>query len=157
MSNRKKVSAIGSACFVVLLFLLLFRQPVIEVSGETDTYFIKEDEFTLGWIHSIEKEEWYETYKRDKKNIVLTESRFKTFGAGTPYEAKNTITEDGFIIMQVDITHPELNVTISEKVQTTLCLHNRHIQLYQYFDQYENVIFKVRYLPLWKYVRGDFL
>lgn len=157
MSSKKRMFWFGSACFIVLLFLLFFRIPVIEVSGETYSYFIKEKEFTLGWIHSIEKEEWFEDYVRNKKNIVLTDTRFKTFGAGTPYEGIETVTDDGFIQMKMDIVYPELNLTISERVETTLFFEDREVPLYQYFEQYENVFFKVQYLPIWKYIRGDFL
>lgn len=157
MSNKKKRIWIGSTFLIVLSFLLFYRIPVIEVAGDNTSFFINDDEFVLGWIHSIEKEEWFERYQRQDRKILLTETHFKTYGAGTPYQAKETSTENGFINMEVHIDYEELNLTISKYVQTTLFFSGREVPLYRYFDQYENVIMKTRNLPIWEYIRGDFL
>lgn len=141
----------------MLLFLLFIRIPVIELAGNSTTYFIQEEEIVLGWIHSIEKEEWFETYKREKQNLVLTETHFKTYGAGTPYQAVETETEDGFIQMKMDLVYEKLNITVSENVQTTIFFDDREVPLYRYFDQYETVTIKTTNLPIWEYVRGEFL
>ncbi len=142
--------------FILLPVLLFYRFPVIEVAGENTSFFIKEDQFVLGWIHSIEKEEWLESYQREDQKIILTDTFFKTYGAGTPFQANKTMTENGFIHMELDIEYEELNVTISEFVQTTLFINGREIPLYQHFDQYENVIITTRKLPVWEYIRGDY-
>ncbi|TSB47475.1 DUF1850 domain-containing protein [Alkalicoccobacillus porphyridii] len=157
MSSKKKKIWIGSAFLIALPLLLFYRLPVIEISGEESSYFIREDEFELGWIHSIEKEEWVEHYERQQDILVLTETHFKTFGAGTPYQGEETTTEDGFIRMALNIEHEELNVTISEHVQTTLFILDREVPLYHCFEQYESVTIKARNLALWEYKRGEFL
>lgn len=157
MSNKRNRIWIGSAFLIVLLFLLFYRVPVMEVAGVKEAFLIKEEQFVLGWIHSIEKEEWFESYQRVDEKIVLTETHFKTFGAGTPYQAKVTATEDGFINMELHIDYQELNLTISENVQTTLFFSDREVPLYHYFEQYESVRIKPRNLSIWDYIRGDFL
>jgi hypothetical protein len=156
MSSRKRFW-IGSAGLIVLLFLLFFRIPVLEIAGETGSYYLKENEFTLRWIHSIEKEEWLEHYVRNGDALVLTETYFKTFGAGTPYESKATVTKDGFITMQMDMELDMLDLTISERVETTVLSGSQEIPLYEYFGQYEHVTVIPRELPIWEYIRGDFL
>lgn len=156
MSNKKILVSIGSAFLIVLLFLIQ-PIPVIEVAGGEVKYFIKEDEFVLGWIHSIEKEEWYETYKRNGETIDLIDTYFKTFGAGTPYEVKETTTENGYIHMDLNMTYNYLNLTISENVKTTLFIDERKIPLYNYFDQYETVLIQTRNISIWNYIWGDFL
>lgn len=148
---------IGSACLVVLLFLLFYRIPVIELVGEDTAFFIEDDEFVLGWIHSIEKEEWFERYSRDNGKLVLTETYFKTFGAGTPYQAEKTVNEDGFVKMETTIDYEKLNITVSENVETTLFINGKEVPLYKYFNQYENVLIKVSNLSIWGYIRGDFV
>lgn len=125
-------------------------------SGRGYFFFIKEEAFVLGWIHSIEKEEWFERYQRKDEKIILSDTFFKTFGAGTPFQAKKTMTENGFIQMELDIDYEDLNVTISEFVQTTLFIGDREIPLYHHFDQYENVMITTRKLPVWEYIRGDY-
>ncbi len=124
---------------------------------QTPLFFIRDDQFELGWIHSIEKEEWFETYERENEKIVLTETKFKTFGAGTPYEGLETTTEDGFIKIKLNIEYEELNLTISENVQTTLFFSDRDVPLYDYFDQYESVLIEARNISIWEIIRGDFL
>lgn len=156
MSNKKRIW-IGSAFLIVLLFLLLLRLPVIELAGDNNSYYLKHNEFTLGWIHSIEKEEWFENYKREKQEIVLLETYFKTFGAGTPYEVEGTTTENGFIHMDMDVAYEELNVTASEYVDLTIYMENREISLHHYFNDHERVLISVRTVPIWEYIRGEFL
>lgn len=156
MSSKKKIVSIGSACLIVLLFLI-YPLPVTELTGEKHNYFIKEDEFILSWIHSIEKEEWLETYTINGEKFILTETKFKTFGAGTPYTGKNTSQENGFVKIELNYEYESLNITISENVKTTLFIESRKIPLYEIFAQYETVIIKRRNIPFWKYIRGDFL
>ncbi|WP_311945632.1 DUF1850 domain-containing protein [Halomonas piscis] len=57
--------------------------------------------FTLRWRHSVEKEDWEEWFRvRDDGAIVLTGTRFKTFGAGVPAAAgKTTRLDDGWVVM----------------------------------------------------------
>ncbi|WP_230504327.1 DUF1850 domain-containing protein [Sutcliffiella rhizosphaerae] len=156
MNNKRTKIWIGSA-FLFALPLLFYRLPIIEIIGEDTSFFIKEEQFVLGWIHSIEKEEWFEHYERYHEKIILTETRFKTFGAGTPYQGIETTTKDGFITMELQMEHEELNLTISKSVQTTLFFDDRQIPLYDYFDQYESVIIKSSKIPIWTYIRGEFL
>jgi hypothetical protein len=157
MSIKKKQIWIGSAFLIVLLFSHFYRIPVVEIAGDHSSFFIKDDQFVLGWIHSIEKEEWFESYQREGQKIILTETHFKTFGAGTPYQAKETTTKNGFIAMEMHIDYEELNITTSEHVQTTLFFSDREVPLHHYFDQYESVIVRTLHLPVWEYIRGDSL
>ncbi|WP_054703450.1 DUF1850 domain-containing protein [Bacillus sp. JCM 19041] len=157
MSSKRKRIWIGSAFLIALPLLLFYRLPVIEIAGENSSFFIRDDQFVVGWIHSIEKEEWFERYQREHEKIVLTETQFKTFGAGTPYQGLETKTEDGFINMELNIDYEELHLTISRHVQTTLFFSDREVHLYEYFDQYDAVMIKTRNLPIWEFTRGDFL
>lgn len=157
MSSKRKLLWIGSAFLIALLFLLFYRLPVIEIAGEDASYYIREDAFELGWIHSIEKEEWFERYERKDGFLLLSKTYFKTFGAGTPYGGLTTKTEDGFIQMDLDIEYEELRLTISENVHTTLFFDDREVPLYDYFDQYETVVIKTTHISIWEFKRGDFL
>lgn len=56
--------------------------------------------FSLAWRHSVEKEDWIETFTIRERAIVLTATRFKTFGAGVPDHAgRRTTLEDGWVVM----------------------------------------------------------
>ncbi|MBS63598.1 DUF1850 domain-containing protein [Salinisphaera sp.] len=56
--------------------------------------------FSLAWTHSVEKENWVETFHIDDQAIVLASTRFKTFGAGVPAEAGHeTRLKNGWVVM----------------------------------------------------------
>jgi hypothetical protein len=56
--------------------------------------------FSLAWQHSVEREDWIETFAIRGKAIVLAATRFKTFGAGVPDHAgRRTTLEHGWVVM----------------------------------------------------------
>ncbi len=155
MNNKKWF--IGSAFLLALLFLGFYRLPVFEIKGESHSYYVDKGHFELKWIHSIEKEEWIERYERKNDQLILVDTHFKTFGAGTPYQGLRTSTEGGYIHVELNMAYNELNVTSSQSVQTTIVLEDRDVLLYEYFDDYELITIKAVELPLWKIRKGDFL
>jgi hypothetical protein len=64
-------------------------------------FLVQEDSrFSLAWTHSVEKENWVETFGIDDHAIVLISTRFKTFGAGVPANAgRDTRFENGWVVM----------------------------------------------------------
>ena len=139
---------------LVLLFFLLFRLPVIHFDFGDEEYFLTEDEFTLKWIHSVEKEEWLEMYERDGEELLLTETVFKTFGAGVPSDGEIISAEDGFVHMRIDRHLPEMNLTVSENAQTTIITEDRTIPLFELTEDYEFVTISVQRINLWQYIGG---
>lgn len=139
---------------MVLLFFLLFRLPVIHFDFGEEQYFLTEDEFTLKWIHSVEKEEWIELYERDGGELILTETYFKTFGAGVPSDGEIISSEDGFVHMRINRHFPEMNLTVSENAQTTIETNDKIIPLYELTDDYEFVAISVQRIHLWQYIGG---
>lgn len=58
-------------------------------------------QFSLAWQHSVEHEDWIETFAVRDDAIVLTSTRFKTFGAGVPSHAGTRTTLDhGWVVME---------------------------------------------------------
>lgn len=56
--------------------------------------------FSLAWRHSVEQENWIETFAIRDGAIVLVATRFKTFGAGVPDDAgRRTTLEHGWVVM----------------------------------------------------------
>lgn len=95
---------------VTLLLFILFwpkEQMVLIISDQETgeeykrTTIHAEDEFTVQWVHSVEKTLWQETLTVNKEGeIVLTETRFRSFGAGVPNEKNGSVYfEGGFLVM----------------------------------------------------------
>ena len=57
--------------------------------------------------------------------------------------------------MKINKKMENLQLSVSENVQTTLYLEGRTIPLYTYVEDYETVEIKAIKLPLWQYLRGD--
>ncbi len=141
----------------MLLFSLFYRLPVIQLDFGHTIYYLKEDHFELRWIHSVEKEEWVEVYQREDDELILTETYFKTFGAGVPSDGEVIDAQDDFIHMKISERLSEMNLTVSENVKTTIISNETEILLYEITNDYESVTISIEYLPIWEYIGGEFL
>ncbi len=58
--------------------------------------------FEISWIHSVEREEWQESFIADPNNgsIRVSATRFRTFGAGVPDDAAHSYIEDGWVVVR---------------------------------------------------------
>nr|WP_240033976.1 DUF1850 domain-containing protein [Planococcus salinus] len=142
---------------MVLLFFLLWKLPVIQFVLGDEVYYLKESSFTLKWIHSVEKEEWREQYERDGDKLLLTETIFKTYGAGVPSDGEIIPSEDGYVHMRINRQVQEMNLTVSENAQTAIETDDKEILLYELTPDYEFVTISVRHVHLWEYVGGKTL
>ena len=141
----------------MLLFFLLWRIPVVQFDFGEERYYLKETSFALQWVHSVEKEEWLEFYERDGDNLLLTETKFKTYGAGVPSDGEIISSKDGYVHMKVGRLFNEMNLTVSQNAQTTIIAADKEIPLYEYTGDYELVTIKIELIHLWDYARGKTL
>lgn len=148
--NNKVLLVLGSIVFLMLLYLLII-EDTIEVSYGGESIYVGEKTFEIGWIHSVEKEEWFETYEIAGDELLLKETRFKTFGAGVPSNGEIIPSEDGFVHMKVNQSMKELRLTVSQNVKTTLYLANEIIPLYEVVDDYETVTIQIKKRPNWSF------
>ena len=146
--NNKVLWILGSIAFLMLLSLL-FIEDVIEVTYGDESFYIEEESFEVGWIHSVEKEEWIEVYEVVGDELLLKETRFKTFGAGVPSEGEIIPSTDGYVHMKINRRMKELQLTVSENVQTTLYLSDEIIPLYNLTDNLEVVTIQIKKRPIW--------
>lgn len=84
----RKVLIFAIIIIVVISFIPIQRLYLIEnKSGKTIKSFpVKNgEEFTVYFIHSVEKTPWYEIYYiKNDNEIYLKETRFYSYGAGLP-------------------------------------------------------------------------
>ncbi len=129
--------------------MVSFPVSLTQVSSLEDTFYFKEKEFSIYWIHSVEKEEWQEFYQRGENDLVLTYTKFKTFGAGVPSIGKVTKGEDGFITYKIGRPMKEINLVVSDNVKSTLFIKNKKIPLYTFVKDYEEITIKQAIRPFW--------
>lgn len=152
--NKKKRWYWGIGSLILLLFFI--KVPVFAFEFQDKTYYLKGDFFELSWIHSVEKEEWIETYKRKDNQLLLTETRFKTFGAGVPSQSNHVSIENGYVKMQINQPFKELYLTVSSNVKTTIIVEQEEIPLYQFTEDYSMVHIFIEKIPIWRLVKGGF-
>lgn len=141
-----------------MLFSLFFINiEIFSFKINDDIFYVKEKNIEISWIHSVEKEEWKEDYTIKDGRILLTETYFKTFGAGVPSNAGEVKIEDGFVNMQINQYKEEINLVVSSNVKTKLNLKNKVVNLYKLTEDYELIEIKAEKINLWQYLRGDFL
>lgn len=152
--SSKKIG--GSIALCILLLIFFIRIQVIAFQFPIETIYFHEKSFDLSWIHSVEKEEWIEHYVVEKDVLLLHRTSFKTFGAGVPSDAEQVELKDGFVVMTINQPYEELNLTISEYVDTTITIGDEQFKLYHFGEPYETVLIKVEELSVWHFLRGNF-
>lgn len=141
---------------VLLFFLLLFVAfPLrfVEITLPNSTLFIYEKTFDVQWIHSVEKEEWIESYKVNSDKFILTSTAFKTFGAGVPSDGVVEIRDDGFVHMNINREMDDILLVVSDVVKTTIYFDTNEILLYELVDDYEEVLLESKLLPWWNILK----
>lgn len=131
------------------MVILSFPVSLTMVKSYENTFYFKEKEFSIYWIHSVEKEEWQEFYQRDETGLVLTYTKFKTFGAGVPSVGKVVKGEDGFVTYKIGRPMKEINLVVSNNVKSTLFIKNKKIPLYTLVKDYEEITIKQAIRPFW--------
>lgn len=141
-----------STIFFVLFFLLLLVNvpvPMIKVSGEHDTFYFPEKTFSIRWVHSVEKEEWEEFFQWGNNELLLTHTKFKTFGAGVPATGTIIKKEKGYVTYEVNRQMNEVRLVVSDLVQSTLTIEDKAIPLYEWVHDYEEVTIMPTKRPFW--------
>lgn len=125
---------------------------IINLKTEQFSCDFREDVLTLQWIHSVEREMWWETYQAEDNHLRLFRSQFKTFGAGTPYN-EPLKTQNGFVESNPNLNMPKINWITSRNVESTLSTLNGEIPIYQYFDDYSEITISTQKRTIWTFLK----
>ena len=147
-----------AALVLFILWAIFSRQTVIEVrvAGATGNnndslvcYFVKPN-FQLRWIHSVEKQWWEEQYLREEDSLLLTNTYFQAFGAGTPSTEKfAAIQKEGYVGYQINQRFPHLNWVVSRLTQGEIDYAGQRILIHQLVPDYSEVtIMPKAYSPI---------
>ncbi len=99
----KKIIIVSISILLFILFAIIPVNTMILSNQQENIMvhpFFKEESFSIRWTHSVEKEDWEEFFHVKNNEIILTSTRFKTFGAGVPDDAgEETYIKDGWVYM----------------------------------------------------------
>lgn len=108
----------------MLLYLFSFNKQLelVIFDQETGEEYKRErvdpgDELVIEWEHSVEKTTWQEKLLIESNaTFMLTETRFRSFGAGVPNGKNGSVTfEDGYVVMS----------ELEERKQRYLWIHSQ--------------------------------
>ncbi len=144
----------------MLLFIFLVPQKKIVIDSESgEDLYLPPETFEIHWIHSIEKEEWFEVYSVEDESFILTESHFKTFGAGVPSDSDEPaeMTKDGFVKYTINDPYPDIYLNVSDNVETKIVQDDEEILLYELYEPYTAVEITIEYISLIKQLTGGLI
>jgi hypothetical protein len=136
---------------VLFSFLLIVNVPVsvTKVGYEQQAFYFRDTEFSIQWVHSVEKEQWREFFQRRNDELLLTRTKFKTFGAGVPAAGTIIKKEKGYVTYEVNRPMKEVNLVVSDLVQSTLTIADKSMPLYELVEDYEEVTITPTKRPWW--------
>lgn len=79
---------------IIALYVLNTKHDVIEVTFNEQSCLLEGTTFELQWEHSVEKQWWIEAYEVRENTLLLTDTYFETFGAGSPSISAETLSSD---------------------------------------------------------------
>ncbi len=147
---------------IIFISILFFFIPVDVLMAEnfrTDEYLkswiIREGEkFTVLYTHSVELTPVSETYRIDDEEIILTETWFKSYGAGLPASSpyKFEINHKGFRIYEINQVMDGLTYrTGAVRANHRLILKDKVYDFLDFSNPREGVRFEIRKLSRLKY------
>lgn len=152
--NNKFTWLLGGA-IVLLLLISFIKIPVIVGVIDGKRYVLTKNSFQIHWIHSVEKERWDEFFERSGNELILTKTILNTFGAGTPSEETIIKSDDHRVHMEINRPMKNINLVISENVQTTIVIDDEAIPLHEIFDHFSEMNIFVDNIHLFNYLREE--
>ncbi|WP_296405813.1 DUF1850 domain-containing protein [Psychrobacter sp.] len=137
--------------------LFFSKHPVITVQFYDHECVIK-NHFKLKWIHSVEKQWWIESYQINKNQLLLTDTYFQTFGAGTPSNGKlgkENALYPGYVHYQVDVELPYLNWMISSNIKAQILTDQQALPIYKWVEDYTNIYIFTSMQSQWNLLRQE--
>lgn len=154
------VSLILSLMVMIIILLYFIPVDLLVASDFRTNDYLKSwrvDEganFTVVYTHSVELTPVSETYTIQDEEIILTETYFKSYGAGlpasTPY--KFEITDEGFRIYEINKVIDDLTYrTGAVRANHTLIINDDIYDFLDFSEPREGVKFEVRRLSVLHY------
>jgi len=111
------------------------------------------EEFTLSFIHSVNKRPVCDTLRAQGDHLVIVKSCFDAFGAGMPEasteEGTLTVLPDSRLEWTVNRPVPEVIVRVGRVAEHTLGLKGRQFRLDGLAEPGKALVFRVRKSSIW--------
>lgn len=118
------------------------------------------EEFTISFIHSVNRRPVYDTMRVESDHLVIVRSRYDSFGAGMPEsstgEGTLSIAKDGWLVWTVNRPVPDVTVRVGWTAEHTLHIRDNKIRLAELAEPGSALTIRVTKIGLIYFLKGRF-
>lgn len=141
---------------VILLTIILFKPIFPKLLINEKVFNIKNKEFVISYTHSVNKGLVRDYYIIRDKNIILSKTRFVSYGAGIPEPEKRqkfTETEDYIEISDINRKIDNLYLFVGTIANHKIEIDEKKIELKEIFKPQENIKIEYKILSIFEYIK----
>lgn len=136
---------------IIILFIPIFPKLLIN----NKIFNIEKKEFIISYTHSVNKGLVRDYYIIEDKNIVLSKTRFASYGAGIPEPEelqKFIITDDYIEIYDINKKIDNLYLFVGTIANHIIEIDGEKIELKKIFKPQESIKIEYKILSLFEYI-----
>lgn len=137
---------------IIILFIPIFPKLLIN----NKIFNIKNKEFIISYTHSVNRGRVRDYYIIKSKYIILSKTRFMSYGAGIPEPEKRqkfTETEDYIEISDINRKIDNLYLFVGTIANHKIEIDEKKIELKEIFKPQENIKIEYKILSIFEYIK----
>ena len=141
---------------VILLIIILFKPIFPKLLINKKVFNIKNKEFVISYTHSVNKGLVRDYYIIKDKNIILSKTRFVSYGAGIPEpeETQNFIRTDDYMeINDINKKIDNLYLFVGTIANHIIEIDGEKIELKKIFKPQSSLKIEYKILSLFEYIK----
>ena len=137
---------------IIILFIPIFPKLLIN----NKIFNIEKKEFIISYTHSVNRGRVRDYYIIKSKYIILSKTRFMSYGAGIPEPEKRqkfTETEDYIEISDINRKIDNLYLFVGTIANHKIEIDEKKIELKKIFKPQENIKIEYKILSIFEYIK----
>lgn len=137
---------------IIILFIPIFPKLLIN----NKIFNIEKKEFIISYTHSVNRGRVRDYYIIKSKYIILSKTRFMSYGAGIPEPEKRqkfTETEDYIEISDINRKIDNLYLFVGTIANHIIEIDEKKIELKEIFKPQENIKIEYKILSIFEYIK----
>lgn len=137
---------------IIILFIPIFPKLLIN----NKIFNIEKKEFVISYTHSVNRGRVRDYYIIKSKYIILSKTRFMSYGAGIPEPEKRQKfreTEDYIEISEINRKIDNLYLFVGTIANHKIEIDEKKIELKEIFKPQENIKIEYKILSIFEYIK----